>query len=386
LLTLAIVSLESIARADRIAVLALPTPQAPEPIDAADRLAAELLAKGHRVIAEADVRARVSAGDAAAGSDWAAQTIQAISSARAALTRLDRPFATNVVRRVRDDIARQGGGAGGPEVLVEWALLERAIAMTNGDERAARGWLDEAAALGANVELDPLVHPEDERDQLARRVVELRRQAEAELTVASTPTGADVWLDGERRCKSPCSIACPPGRHFVRVSSPAHTAAVFTIELAAGAKASRTVGLSSSYTGASPAAISSMAANPSRQAEVEASLESMGRFLDVDRVIAIAPEPSGSYRVLIAPPAPGRNRSATIASGAALAPAVLEQIEPAEPSMAQAPLASPASEPWYRKPGYWIAGAAIVGALTTGFIVLETNRGAPTGNLVVRSP
>src|SRR5262245_31498768 len=104
------------------------------PVADADRVAAELLSKGHRTIASADVLARLAAGDQGAGPDWAALAVQEIGTARGALTRLDRESAATTSKRIGDEISRRGGGAGGSDVLVEWALLERALALTAQDK------------------------------------------------------------------------------------------------------------------------------------------------------------------------------------------------------------------------------------------------------------
>ena len=85
--------------------------------------ARDLLARGHRVIAAADAAARIAIGNQGAGADWAAHVVQSIEASRAALTRLDRGFASNIAQQMGDDSARRGGGAGGAEVLVEWCLL-----------------------------------------------------------------------------------------------------------------------------------------------------------------------------------------------------------------------------------------------------------------------
>src|SRR6185436_15170468 len=95
------------AWADRVAVLPLESGGHPAPILEADQLASDLIAKGHRVVAPADVIARLAAGDAGAGADWAARLIESIDAARSALTRLDRRFATGVAGDVRAQLSRR---------------------------------------------------------------------------------------------------------------------------------------------------------------------------------------------------------------------------------------------------------------------------------------
>src|SRR5205807_2704658 len=77
------------ASADRLAVVPLESPGHPPPALEAEQLSADLILRGHRVVAPADAIARISAGNEGAGPDWAAQTMQSIDAARAALTRLD---------------------------------------------------------------------------------------------------------------------------------------------------------------------------------------------------------------------------------------------------------------------------------------------------------
>ncbi|HKQ70872.1 MAG TPA: hypothetical protein VJT73_16110, partial [Polyangiaceae bacterium] len=170
------ISISHAAVADRIAVIALDAPGQLPPLVEADRLGADLSARGHRVLGSADVMARISMGDQGAGADWAAQVIQSLDAARSALTRLDRGFAQSLVRTIANDIAHRGGGAGGAEVLVEWCMLERQLALTASDAGGAERWLAEAVALGPEVELDPLRHPEEERDGFARKRARLRAE------------------------------------------------------------------------------------------------------------------------------------------------------------------------------------------------------------------
>src|SRR6188508_1053632 len=157
------------ASADRLAVVPLGSPGREPPLAAADQLAADLIGHGHRVIAGADVMARITVGNEGAGADWAAELIAAIHAARAALTRLDRALASSMAQRIGNELFRFGGGAGGPEVLVEWCLLERQLALTGSDATRGHAWLDEAVGFAPSLELDPVSHPEDERDLFARR-------------------------------------------------------------------------------------------------------------------------------------------------------------------------------------------------------------------------
>lgn len=382
----AVATFASAAHADRIAVLAIESPGHAAPVVDADAVAAALLARGHRTIASPDASARLTAGDEGAGVDWAAQTIAEITNARAALTRLDRAAASNASRRIGQEIARRGGGAGGADVLVEWALLEQSLAATASDAAGGAEWLDTAVAFGPSTELDPLRHPDDERDRFAARRTALRAEIPASISIATTPPAAEVWVDGVHRCASPCAVSVVPGRHFVRISSPAHAPASLEVELGPGATVARSLGLSAAYAGASPKAIAAMFADPSRRAEGASALEPMARFLDVEHVVAIVPEGDDSARIVVAPPAAGRQRLGPSVPKTALATSVLEQLRP----LAPAPGSEPPS-PWYGKPGVWIGGAALVGAVVGGILLYESSRSsstppAPGGSLTVTSP
>jgi hypothetical protein len=372
-------ALSSMAAADRLAVVALDAPGHPTPVLEADQLGADLIARGHRVIAGADTVARISTGNQGAGPDWAAKILQSIEASRAALTRLDRAFATNITRQVGDDLVRRGGGAGGAEVLVEWCLLERQLALTASDSAGAKRWLDAAVTFGPDVELDPLRHPEEERDLFARRRVALRAEAPSTLSITTTPAAAEVWVDGVRRCESPCSVTLLPGRHLVRASTPAHAPAVMDAELGPGASLSRRVGLTAAYSGASLQAISAMLADPSRRGEGAAALEPMARFLDVDHVVAVVPEGT-ELRVLVAPPAPGRSRMGA-AVQAGLSSAVAEQLIPTAPAEGAEP-----AKPWYAKTGTWLVGVGVVAGAVVGVLVLGSKNDTSKGTITVRSP
>jgi hypothetical protein len=373
----AILLVPSVALADRIAVVPLESPGHVPPVIEADRLSADLAAKGHRVIASADALARLSSGDQGAGPDWGAELLQAVGTARAALTRLDRAFAMATARRIGAEITRRGGGAAGSDVLVEWYLLKRQLALTASDAKGAAGWLDAAVAAGPDVELDPLRHPEEETDRFSRTRQKLREEPPANLSVATTPPAADVWVDGVHRCSSPCSAELVPGRHLVLISSPAHTPASFEIDLGPGTAASRQIGLSAAYAAATPRAIASMLSNPSRRAEGAAALEPMARFLDVAHVIALVPE-GDKYRVIVSPPASGRSRVGPLAAPDDLSFAVMDQLAPTD--------APGAGSAWYAKPTTWIIGVAIVAAVVGGALLYDASRPPATGTLTVGSP
>jgi hypothetical protein len=369
--------LVSAARADRLAVLPLESPGHPAPAIEADKLSADLIARGHRVVASADALARISAGNEGAGPDWAAQTIQSIDAARAALTRLDRAVASNMARRIGDDLVHLGGGAGGSGVLVEWCLLQRQLSLTASDSKTASLWLDAAVVFGPDIELDPLRHPDDERDLFARRRVALQSEVAASLSVATTPDAAEVWVDGVKRCQSPCSVTLLPGRHFARATSPAHAPAVMDLEIGPGVIASRRVGLTAAYSGASPKAISSMLADPSRRAEGASALEPMARFLDVEHVVALVPE-GNELRVIVAPPAAGRSRLGPAVAAANLPTTMVEQLRPIAPPEENKSL--------FKKPGTWIIAGGVVTAIVGGFFVYQATRPQKTGTITVTSP
>jgi hypothetical protein len=385
---LALLLVAAPASADRIAVIALQSPTGLSPVVQADRVAAELTSKGHRVIGSADAAGRLSSGDAGAGPDWAARQLQTIQLARSALTRLDRHFASSAEIGIAREIVARGGGAGGSELLVEWCLLDRQLASTGGDVRAARLWLDRAVAMGPSFELDPVRHPTDEVDQFSRRKSALVDEVPSALSVTTVPAAADVWVDGVRRCASPCSVKLVPGRHLALVSSPAHRPATLDVELPPGAETRRQLALSAAYAGASPRAVASMFADPSRRGEAAAALEPMARFLDVEHVVALIPEQEGqNIRILVSPPAAGRSRIGPAAAERDVDNAVLEQLRPTEPERtAGSGLggAGTESKPWYAKPGVWIGGGiGLAAAIVGGVLIYDASR-KPTGTLIIQ--
>lgn len=368
----------NVARADRLAVVPLGSPGREPPIAASDQLAADLIGRGHRVITAADAITRIAVGNQGAGSDWSADQMAVVRAARAALTRLDRSLASSMARRLGEEIARFGGGAGGGEILVEWSLLERQIALTGSDTARARAWLDAAVSFGPALELDPLSHPEDERDLFSRRRAAIESEPPGTLSIETTPAAAEVWVDGVRRCASPCSIKLVPGRHFVRASSPAHAPAVADVNVPAGGHASRRLGLSAAYSGASLRAIESMIADPSRRAEGASALEPMARFLDVDHVVALVSE-GAATRLLFAPPAAGRPRVGPAVATANVSSATLEQLRPIAP-------ASKESEAWYAKSTTWLVGGGIVAGIVAGVLIYQASTSPEAGTLTVTSP
>src|SRR6185436_37863 len=149
------------------------------------------------------------------------------------------------------------------------------------DDKAAATWLDGAVALGPEVELDPMQHPDDERELFDRRRAALKAEVPSTLSISTVPVSADVWIDGVRRCTSPCNLSLLPGRHFARTSSPAYAPAVVDVETTPGATATKRLGLTAAYSGASPQAIGTMLVDPNRRNEGASALEPLARFLDV---------------------------------------------------------------------------------------------------------
>jgi hypothetical protein len=383
MLSLACLLASGNARADRLAVIALKTSQAPAPVLQADALAAHLLREHHRTINHADAVARLQAGNDKAGPAWSAVLVQTLAQARASLTRLDRRGATLLSNQVADAIRREGGGAGAAEVLVEWALLERSLALSSASPSGGSRWLQVAAALGPRVALDPLTHPDDERNALSAAVAGLEKQAPANLTISSTPAGAELWIDGVKRCATPCTHAVLPGHHFLRVSTPAHAPATLEVEVAAGAVGSREVGLSAAYSGASVDAIAAMLADPSRSAEAGSAIMSVSRFLDVNHVIALTSEPGGKLRVVVAPP------SAAVARGGLRddqLPSTVDSILSSNRGSSDGDSGG-SSKAWYSRPLVWIGVSAVIGvaAVVTSAILLSKPEPEPahTGTLVI---
>jgi hypothetical protein len=224
-----------------------------------------------------------------------------------------------------------------------------------------------------------LSHPEDERDLFARRRTALNSEAAGTLSIATTPAAAEVWVDGVRRCASPCSVKLVPGRHFVRATSPAHAPAVADVTLAGGTTASRSMGLSAAYSGASLRAIESMMSDPSRRSEGASALEPMARFLDVDHVVALVSE-GDKTRLVFAPPAAGRPRLGPAVVAANLSAETAEQLRPI------APPPGTENKAWYGKPTTWLIGAGVLAGIVAGVLIYQASRPPPTGTLIVTSP
>src|SRR5690348_16378527 len=101
---------------------------------------------------------------------------------------------------VGEDIVHRGGGMGGATVLVEWCLLQRQLALISSEDKAAATWLDSAVALGPEIELDPMQHPDEERDLFERRRSAMKAEVPSTLSISIVPVSADIWIDGVRRC------------------------------------------------------------------------------------------------------------------------------------------------------------------------------------------
>ena len=199
---------------------------------AADQLAADLIGRGHRVIAGTDAIARIAVGNEGAGADWAAELIARIrcgarGTAPASIARSRRAWRIGSATSCRDSVAVRGV----PRCWSSGVCSNASSRITASDATRAKAWLYAAAAVGSSLELDPLSHPEDERDVFARARAVLHNEAPGTLSVATTPAAAEVWVDGVRRCASPCSVTLVPGRHFVRATSPAHAPAAAQVDL-----------------------------------------------------------------------------------------------------------------------------------------------------------
>jgi hypothetical protein len=168
-----------------------------------------------------------------------------------------------------------------------------------------------------------------------------------------------------------------PGRHLARTASPAYAPAVVDFEVAPGATETRRLNLTAAYSGASPQAIASMLGDPNRRSEGASALEPLGRFLDVEHVVALVPEGS-QIRVLVAPPAAGRSRLGPAVAASDLSSTVIEQLRPiAQPE---------ASSSIFKKPVTWIVGVGVVAAAVVGGILIyDASRSAQkTGNITVQ--
>lgn len=384
LVATALVILPVEAHAARLAVVAVASPHGEPPVQEADALTSYLIARKHRTITSADVAERLLSGNEGAGADWAARLVSEIRAGREALTRLDRHGADRTRREGRESIERAGGGAAGPLVLVEWALLEAALATAAGDARGASDWIERAAALGPSVVLDPLVHPEPERQAFQSAAERAHDRPRGEVTVASVPSAAELWTDGVRRCLTPCTVKLPPGKHFVRVASPAHVPAVRSLELDENQTVTLRFGLSSAYNGASLDSVRAMLDDPSRTSEAQSSLASIAGFLDVDHVIVVRRGPSGTYSLRVAPAATGNDAVRRGLPPASLASSATGMIRT---KVRPAPQHDDGA--WYESTALWV-GVASVAAVAVGAGLLLSGgdeSGAPSqGTLVIGGP
>lgn len=400
LLVAAGVSVALPASAERIAVLGLEVPGASSVAVQASRVATLLAEHGHRVVSPGEASDRLGWTAADVGPEWAARQLRAIDSARAALTRLDWQTADALDRTTARDIVAHGGGASGSEVLVEWCLLEHEMAAAAGDAVAAKLWLDRAAATGESVAIDAARHPSDEVQQFERRRATLRSEPAATVAVATVPPGADVWIDGVRKCSSPCNLTLMPGRHLALLSMPRYAPVAADWTLGAGSDSVRKVALSAAHSGQSPAELGRMWAAANRRSEAATALEPAARFLDVNRVVALAPEGNGMTRVLVSPPATGRSRLGPLVGDRALEAAVLDQLRPAAGTVPDGSERSASDEradlqahrgapgdtaPWYAKPAPWIVGGAAVAVFVGTVLIVGATR-PPTGTLTISSP
>jgi hypothetical protein len=368
------------ARAERLAVLPLESPDGHVSLAAADKLAADLVHEGHRVLSGADVVARLSAGNQSAGREWAADLLKDIEAGRAALARLDQALASNIAGKVGTELAKGGGGTGGAEPLVQWALLQRQLAMTGSDASLPARWLDAAIAFGPEVELDPLRHPNIERDAFARRRAARRSEPAGQLSIATTPAAAEVSIDGVRRCESPCTVSLMPGRHLARMTLPAHAAATIDFEVAPGAVVSRRLGLPAAYTGANLHAIAAMLADPNRRTEGASALEPVARFLDVDHVIAVLPW-GDQTRVMVAPAPPDQARLGPAMAPTDLSPAVIGRLRAVRED---ARATSKTSTAWYASPVTWMIVGGAAALAVGGYFILRPDP-SQGGTLTVTS-
>jgi hypothetical protein len=332
------------------------------------------------VLNGADVIARLKAGNQSAGPDWAADLLKDIDAGRGALTRLDPALASNIARKVGNELASGGGGTGGPEPLVQWALLQRQLAMTASDPSQAARWLDAAIAFGPDIELDPLRYPNVERDAFARRRAARRNEPAGQLSIATTPAAAEVSVDGVRRCESPCTVTLMAGRHLARMTLPAHAAATIDFEVAPGATVSQKAHLSAAYSGANLHAIAAMLADPSRRSEGASALEPVARFLDVDHVIAILPW-GDQTRVMVAPAPPGQARLGPVVAPADLSPAVIGHLRATRDGAGET-----SKTAWYASPVTWMVVGGAAALAIGGYFILRPSDRAQSGTLTVTSP
>src|SRR5207248_130268 len=69
--------------------------------------------------------------------------------------------------------------------------------------------------------------------------------AQAQLSVTSTPAGAQITFDGSPLCESPCTLTgIAPGQHVVAASKPGYGSESRTLTMASGANSSLTIQLS----------------------------------------------------------------------------------------------------------------------------------------------
>jgi hypothetical protein len=134
----------------------------------------------------------------------------------------DNDVAIRLYREAIDAHTRALAASGDVESLVDARLALATLYLGAGEAALARTELDAAARLRPAAELDPRAWSPvviEAFDEARRRVA---REPPAELTVRSTPSGADVVVDGVPRGPTPATVALPRGVHLLHLGRAGH--------------------------------------------------------------------------------------------------------------------------------------------------------------------
>ena len=326
-----------ICRADAAPTAALVLGAGPEPNEANLRRIRQTLARDFRLIEDPKIRA-VTEGFAHAPSAKERVT-SALERAHSQMRRFD----LEAVRQSIDDAEAATRSlsptAEGRALAAKVALRRAELAMVEHD------LVEQSRAMALALSAEPSLQIDLERDpptlaMLAERVrAEQSHAPRASLRVVTDPPGADLYLDGAARGRSPIEIRdLPKGPHLIWATHAGHSARVERVEVASAAEISLLLPLLDEEQRIGPLVEAVRAA---RGEDERASALALASSLGVD-VVAVLRSTEGDRPTLY-------RRTALVSP-----PSARESNR----------------RPWYRRGWVWgVAGSVLVTVTTVGLAV-----------------
>ncbi len=328
-----------------------------------------------------------------------------IVEARQALLAGDDRGAQSFLDAAEKAIHSRMAQGGSNEGLYICHLLKAKLHHAHGDERAVGEDYAQVVRLYPQLDFDPLLYSHWERKALGEAKKNLEQESKGTLSVTSSPSGSEVFLNGVHQGITPMTLAdLPMGKHVLEIKTVNYQPFLRSIELSQSGiqkiRATLAAGGHFEEKGSHPVIRPSLHRTDEAISQLIATL---GYHMGVDRIVLVSDHLQNGrsslvYRITDSDVGAvrrqaevGLNSTDPAASGAYLAEVLERQLredvlanpQSANPSVGSLSLHEKGRRPFYKRPLFWVMTGVAAGTGGVLAAVLGAGSAAATGGILV---